>query len=656
MTERNVRVHSQPSNRAIPASRDSKATYKSVLDTPYRVSWPKVPVDVQRSLLTKLISSLKGVAEHRTAVKRAGRKRKRESQHVVSSEKQEYVGRANYDIGLGSDAAHPQIILDHLTVGLNEVTKRLEIQAREARNSRIITTAESTVQSDRKPDLCLVFVCRADVDPPLLVDHLPHLIAACNTWQRRPLRLVTLPQGAEMTLSKAMTVRRATVIGMDDQFPDLESFQPFFASIPIIFANWLSTIRLTHDLIPTHVKQSHNVTSLHSLTTNMFIAIIGTRFSGKSCVEDYLVSCKGFTSVYLNGRTTETGERPVSASISDDTAHRHDTHENSSIRHLSFLSLSPLQSPAPTLTGTDTQLCFSTPTELLAYVTKRWQEDFVTSDLRTRDHIEMFVKRPFFLLVSVDAPLYERFIRSHKYYTSLEDFVREDDHLVFGRGSGLHTGAKVSSLYALRDLVDIQITNSFQTISQFESYLEELNLLDDDHLRPGWDAYFMTLASLASRRSNCMKRRVGAVLVRDNRVLATGYNGTPRGLLNCNEGGCLLCNSSITSTDTPNECVCLHAEENALLEAGRERVGQDAVLYCNTCPCLRCTVKIIQTGVKTVVYNLSYKVDDASASLFKQAGVELRRFNPSKKFNISVSDLSQAGRSALLIPGLELAN
>lgn len=79
-----------------------------------------------------------------------------------------------------------------------------------------------------------------------------------------------------------------------------------------------------------------------------------------------------------------------------------------------------------------------------------------------------------------------------------------------------------------------------------------------------------------------MKRRVGAILVRQNRVLATGYNGTPRGLPNCNAGGCSHCNYTDKSNLISNECLCLHAEENALLEAGRERVGADCVLYCNT--------------------------------------------------------------------------
>ncbi|KIM70249.1 hypothetical protein SCLCIDRAFT_1207563 [Scleroderma citrinum Foug A] len=120
-----------------------------------------------------------------------------------------------------------------------------------------------------------------------------------------------------------------------------------------------------------------------------------------------------------------------------------------------------------------------------------------------------------------------------------------------------------------------------------------------------------------------MKRRVGAILVRENRIVATGYNGTPRGVKNCNEGGCGHCNGTAIGSGT--DCLCLHAEENALLEAGRDRVGPNAILYCNTCPCLKCTIKIIQSGVREVVYHLSYKVDEASAKLFREAGVQIRR-------------------------------
>ncbi|KAJ6621190.1 cytidine deaminase-like protein [Mycena sp. CBHHK59/15] len=281
--------------------------------------------------------------------------------------------------------------------------------------------------------------------------------------------------------------------------------------------------------------------------------------------------------------------------------------------------------PHPSAASFDKQpRCFSSPSSLLQYVTRNWRQDFVTADICTRDIVEMFAKRPFFLLLSVDAPLLDRFYRFNSFDSvSLEDFVREDDGLVFGASAIQEPD---SSLRSLSDLVNIYVSNTFQNLEALHSHLDGLNLLDPGHLRPQWDAYFMTLASLASRRSNCMKRRVGAVLVRENRILATGYNGTPRGVANCNEGGCVQCNGTAYPGSPTYECVCLHAEENALLEAGRERVGLGSVLYCNTCPCLKCTIKIIQTGVKTVVYNLSYKVDDASARLLAEAGVELRRF------------------------------
>ncbi|TFK77373.1 hypothetical protein BDN72DRAFT_40245 [Pluteus cervinus] len=296
---------------------------------------------------------------------------------------------------------------------------------------------------------------------------------------------------------------------------------------------------------------------------------------------------------------------------------------------------------------------FSSLTDLLAFVTKNWLSNYVTVDLCTGDAIETFIKRPFFMLVSVDAPMYDRFQRSKEMRSlSLEEFVEEDDGLVFGNAQAANT-ARASTLNSLSEFVNVRIVNNFNSIPGLYTHLDQVNLLDPSHLRPGWDAYFMTLASLASMRSNCMKRRVGAVLVRDNRILATGYNGTPRGVKNCNEGSCLHCNSG-SSNQIPYECVCLHAEENALLEAGRERVGQGAVLYCNTCPCLKCTIKIIQTGVAKVVYNLSYKVDDASAALFQQAGVELRKYDPNQGLHLPTGNADQ--QEAFSLPGITISH
>lgn len=143
-----------------------------------------------------------------------------------------------------------------------------------------------------------------------------------------------------------------------------------------------------------------------------------------------------------------------------------------------------------------------------------------------------------------------------------------------------------------------------------------------------------------------MKRRVGCVLVEDKRVISTGYNGTPRGLKNCADGGCSRCNEGQGSGVGLGTCLCLHAEENALLEAGRGRIRDGTILYCDTCPCLTCSIKIAQVGISEVVYSQGYSMDGETADVFKQAGVRLRQFIPVRPSNYlvyaGVTDYAQA--------------
>lgn len=185
-------------------------------------------------------------------------------------------------------------------------------------------------------------------------------------------------------------------------------------------------------------------------------------------------------------------------------------------------------------------------------------------------------------------------------------------------------------LYNIMVSSDLVITNVFNDKCSFFETLDRRDLTNKERLRPTWDTYFMQLSDLAARRSNCMKRRVGCILVKDSRVIATGYNGTPRGLRNCNEGGCGRCNDGAPCGTGLDRCLCMHAEENALLEAGRGSVVYDngVVLYCNTCPCLGCAIKIIQQGVKEVVYSRSYGMDHMTALVFKEAKVKLRQHSP----------------------------
>lgn len=262
--------------------------------------------------------------------------------------------------------------------------------------------------------------------------------------------------------------------------------------------------------------------------------------------------------------------------------------------------------------------------------------NYVTTSIHDDKIVNALSHRPFFILVHVDAPIsvrWQRFkdrcAKASLTPPTLEEFVLRNDQHLYDGSAGLAT---------LASRAQIKLLNNTASLSSLNAQLHSLNLTDPSRLRPTWDHYFMTLASLAARRSNCMRRQVGCVLVREKRVMSTGYNGTPRHITNCNEGGCPRCNSGGGGGTGLATCLCIHAEENALLEAGRERIGGGAVLYCNTCPCLTCSIKIVQVGITEVVYSQSYYMDVEAAKLFQHAGVKLRQFSPPKEGLVNLSD------------------
>ena len=143
---------------------------------------------------------------------------------------------------------------------------------------------------------------------------------------------------------------------------------------------------------------------------------------------------------------------------------------------------------------------------------------------------------------------------------------------------------------------------------------------------PTWDSYFMDVAKVVAKRSNCTRRNVAAVIVKDKRIISTGYNGTPRGVRNCNQGGCPRCNSNAPSGTDLHECYCSHAEENAIVQAAYHGIAvKDATLYTTYSPCLSCAKMIINAGIIEVVFDEHYTVDEASSMLLKDAGVVLRQ-------------------------------
>ncbi|BAF61004.1 MAG: cytidine deaminase [Pelotomaculum sp.] len=141
--------------------------------------------------------------------------------------------------------------------------------------------------------------------------------------------------------------------------------------------------------------------------------------------------------------------------------------------------------------------------------------------------------------------------------------------------------------------------------------------------RPGWDEYFMDIAEVVARRSTCLRRQVGAVIVKERRILASGYNGAPAGLKHCLETGCLREQKKVPPGERHELCRGLHAEQNALIQAAVYGTAiQGAVCYVTHQPCVLCAKILINAGIKKVVFQGEYP-DSMALEMFEEAGVEL---------------------------------
>jgi dCMP deaminase len=142
--------------------------------------------------------------------------------------------------------------------------------------------------------------------------------------------------------------------------------------------------------------------------------------------------------------------------------------------------------------------------------------------------------------------------------------------------------------------------------------------------RPSWDEYFIGIAELVSKRSSCLRRSVGAILVKDKKILATGYNGAPSKIRHCSEVGCVREKLKIPSGERHELCRGLHAEQNAFLQAALHGTSvKDASLYSTTQPCIICAKMIINAGIKEIVIKGDYP-DKLSKDFLREANVRVR--------------------------------
>jgi len=249
----------------------------------------------------------------------------------------------------------------------------------------------------------------------------------------------------------------------------------------------------------------------------------------------------------------------------------------------------------------------------------------VIDSIRHPAEVEALRSGGAFLLIWVEASPRVRFERSQARARGGDGNTFEAFQALEARELG-SANASAQQLLAVKGLADETLSND-GSLPELEHQLGEVlrdKLFFRD--RPSWDEYFMSIARVVASRSNCIKRKVGSIIARDRRIISTGYNGTPRGVRNCNEGGCPRCAGAAESGSRLDECLCSHAEENAITQSAYHGVSvRGGSIYTTFCPCLMCTKMIINAGLDEVVYDSHFPLGDVSIALFREAGVKIRQ-------------------------------
>lgn len=267
------------------------------------------------------------------------------------------------------------------------------------------------------------------------------------------------------------------------------------------------------------------------------------------------------------------------------------------------------------------------PSYLAERILERLDPDknYVVDSIRNPFEVETLRKRRDFHLISVVSDPKIRFER-------LKARGRERDPKTYNKfleidaAEASNSDPAAQQLDRTNEMADAVIENNGAVDDLYDKVKQVLRVLALNFKRPSWDEYFLGIAQVAALRGNCIKRKIAAVIVKDNRVISTGYNGTPRGIKNCNEGGCPRCNELDESGKNLEECICVHAEENSIAQASYHGASiKDSTMYTTYSPCLRCTKLIINSGIIEVVYNQAYSIEKLPLQLLKDAGIKVRK-------------------------------
>jgi dCMP deaminase len=250
----------------------------------------------------------------------------------------------------------------------------------------------------------------------------------------------------------------------------------------------------------------------------------------------------------------------------------------------------------------------------------------VVTSIRHGAEVETLRTRKDFVLIFVDAPLrtrYERCVSRNRAgdLTTFEAFRNAEKAQMRSKDPNSQ------QLQTCKDMADILVNND-GSLEDFHGKIAAAMkrvFLDFSPPRPTWDEYFMAIARVAATRANCVKRHIGAAITVNRQIVSTGYNGTPKGIRNCDAGGCPRCLSFVDSGSKLDECLCVHAEENAIVQAACNGISvRGGTLYSTLCPCSYCAKSIINAGIAEVIYLEPFAMDDVTRRLFQEAGVKFR--------------------------------
>jgi len=228
-----------------------------------------------------------------------------------------------------------------------------------------------------------------------------------------------------------------------------------------------------------------------------------------------------------------------------------------------------------------------------------------------KESVQDLLRKSFFRLIKISASAWDRFMNyKNKYDKNCE----------------AETFMKLDKMYSSKLISSYQNFKIYND-STLEKFHSKIDLMFNEYKiceRLDWEDYFMEVAEKISNRSNCIKQKVGAIIVKDSKITSSGYNGTASGLENCFEGGCERCFSEAKQGENISNCVCLHAEQNAILELGKKK-SSGSTLYTTCFPCTACANIIVQSKIKKVVYDREYSLSKATV-LFSKAGIELIKY------------------------------